>query len=166
MEDVPDLYKKRVLVLGCGNILFGDDGFGVEVARYINENYQVPEDIEVMDVGTGVRNILFNMILYEGGPEKIIIVDAVDKNRKPGEVFQINLDDIPKNKTDDFSLHEMPSSNMLRELRDFIGIDVKVLVCQTKHIPEEVEMGLSDEVKKAIPEASEKIMQKLIKKSE
>ncbi|MFQ5975467.1 MAG: coenzyme F420-reducing hydrogenase, FrhD protein [Candidatus Hydrothermarchaeales archaeon] len=161
--DVPELYKKRALVLGCGNILFGDDGFGVEVAQYINKNYKIPSDVEVMDVGTGVRNILFNMVLFEGGPKKIIVVDAVDKGRKPGEVFEIDLDDIPENKTDDFSLHEMPSSNMLKELRDFCGVEVIVLVCQTKHIPEEVEMGLSEEVKKAIPHASKKIMQELIK---
>lgn len=162
MEDVPELYKKRVLVLGCGNILFGDDAFGVEVTNYIKKNYKIPEDIEVLDVGTGVRDILFNMILLEGGPKKIIIVDAVDKERKPGEVFEIDLDEIPANKTDDFSLHEMPSSNMLKELKDFIGIEVKVLVCQTKYIPEEIEMCLSEEVKKAIPIASEKIMQEMI----
>ncbi len=164
MDDVPELYKKRVLVLGCGNILFGDDGFGVEVVNYINKNYTVPGDVEVMDCGTGVRNILFNLVLFEGGPKRIIIVDAVDKERKPGEVFQIDLEGIPANKTDDFSLHEMPSSNMLRELRDFIGVDVKVVVCQTKYIPEEIEMGLSEEVEKAIPEASKLIMEKLIKK--
>src|SRR3972149_8174609 len=102
--DVPDLYLKKALVLGCGNVRFGDDGFGVEVARYINENYAVPSDVEVLDVGTGVRSILFNMILYEGGPEKIIVVDSVDKGRRPGEVFKISLEDIPLNKTDDFSM--------------------------------------------------------------
>jgi coenzyme F420 hydrogenase subunit delta len=161
--DVPELYKKRALILGCGNILFGDDGFGVEVARHINKNYKIPKDVEVLDVGTGVRNILFNMVLYEGGPKKIIIVDAVDKGRNPGMVFEIDLDDIPANKTDDFSLHEMPTSNMLKELRDFCGVEVIVVVCQTKHIPEEVEMGLTEEVKKAIPIASKRIMQDLIR---
>jgi coenzyme F420 hydrogenase subunit delta len=42
--EVPELYKKRVLVLGCGNILFGDDGFGVEVTRYLKDNPNVPDD--------------------------------------------------------------------------------------------------------------------------
>lgn len=161
--EVPELYKCRVLVLGCGNILFGDDGFGVEVANYLNENYELPVDVKVLDAGTGVRDILFNMVLFQGGPRKIIVVDAVEKGRPPGEVFEIDLDDIPTNKTDDFSMHQMPSSNMLKELRDFCGIDVRILVCQVKHIPEEIEMGLSEEVRKAILVASDKIMGSLIK---
>ena len=162
--DVPDLYLKKALVLGCGNVLFGDDGFGVEVARYINENYAVPSDVEVLDVGTGVRSILFNMILYEGGPEKIIVVDSVDKGRRPGEVFKISLEDIPLNKKDDFSMHETPSSNMLKELQDFCDMEVIVLVCQVKHIPTEVEMGLTPEVKSAVPVASKMVMELLIER--
>ncbi|HDH28812.1 MAG TPA: hydrogenase maturation protease [Euryarchaeota archaeon] len=163
--EVPELYQKRVLVLGCGNILFGDDGFGVEVANCLNERYDLPSDVEVMDVGTGVRDILFNMVLMQGGPSKLIVVDAVDKGRRPGEVFKISLDEIPKNKVDDFSMHQMPSSNMLSELRDFCGVDVVVVACQVKRIPEEIETGLSEEVKKAIPLASELIVECLIKEN-
>jgi coenzyme F420 hydrogenase subunit delta len=163
--EVPELYKKRVLVLGCGNILFGDDGFGVEVTRYLKDNPNVPDDAEVLDCGTGVRNILFNMVLLQGGPKKIIVIDAVDKGRKPGEVFEIDLEDIPTNKTDDFSMHEMPSSNMLKELRDFCKIKVKIIVCQVKKIPDEVEMGLSEEVKASVPLASEIILSEIIKKN-
>jgi coenzyme F420 hydrogenase subunit delta len=89
----------------------------------------------------------------------------VDKGRKPGEVFEIDLEDIPTNKTDDFSMHEMPSSNMLKELRDFCKIKVKIIVCQVKKIPDEVEMGLSEEVKASVPLASEIILSEIIKKN-
>ncbi len=157
--DVPDLYRKRVLVLGCGNILFGDDGFGVEVANYINENFIVPPDVEVLDVGTGVRDILFNMVLMQGGPQKLIVVDAVDKGRLAGEVFIIDLDEIPANKVDDFSMHQMPSSNMLCELRDFCGVEVDVVACQVGYIPDEIESGLTEAVERAIPIASKLIVE-------
>jgi len=163
--EIPELYQKRVLVLGCGNILFGDDGFGVEVANRLNAKYDLPGDVEVLDVGTGVRDILFNMVLLQGGPLKVIVVDAVDKGRRAGEVFLIDLDEIPENKVDDFSMHQMPSSNMLRELRDFCGVDVVIVACQVKHIPEEIEAGLSSEVEKAIPLASELIVESLIKEN-
>ncbi len=163
---IPELYTKRVVVFGCGNTLFGDDGFGPTVAGYINRNYSLPDDVYVMDAGTGVREILFNMVLYQGGPKKIIVVDAVDKGKAPGEIFEIDLDDIPYNKTDDFSMHQMPSSNMLKDLRDFCGIEVKVLVCQTGHVPAEVETGLSEEVERAVKIVSDRIMEEIMEKNE
>lgn len=50
---VPWYREKRVLILGCGNLLFGDDGFGPMTAQYIRENLEIPQDICVMDVETG-----------------------------------------------------------------------------------------------------------------
>ncbi|MFQ6136226.1 MAG: coenzyme F420-reducing hydrogenase, FrhD protein [Candidatus Hydrothermarchaeales archaeon] len=161
MDYVPEYYGKRVIIFGCGNILFGDDGFGLAVAKYIQSNRKIPDDVYVMDVGTGIRDILFNLILSEKRPEKIIVVDAIDRGKKPGEVFQISIEEYPEEKIDDFSLHQVPSSNMLRELRDLCGVEVIVIACQVEHIPEEVEPGLTETVKKAIPKASKLVMERL-----
>ena len=90
------MYTKRVLVLGCGNILFGDDGFGPEVIAYLERHYSIPEDVGVMNVGTSARKILFPILLDEKRPEHIIIVDAIDAGRTPGEIFEIAVEDIPE----------------------------------------------------------------------
>ncbi|MEE9150522.1 MAG: coenzyme F420 hydrogenase, partial [Thermoplasmata archaeon] len=65
--------------------------------------------------------------------------------------------DLPENKIDDFSMHQMPTSNLLRELRDLCHVEVRILSCQVKNIPEEVEPGLSDTLKKKVPEICELI---------
>jgi coenzyme F420 hydrogenase subunit delta len=151
MDFTPEWLRRPILVLGCGNILFGDDGFGPAVIEYLKENYKIPDKMTILNVGSSAREILFNLVLDEKRPRKVIIVDAVDKGRKPGEIFNIDLDDIPKKKIDDFSMHAVPSSNLLKELRDFCGVEVKVLVCQVEYIPEEVKPGLSETIKNAIP---------------
>ena len=48
----------------------------------------------VIDAGTSVREILFDFILSEQRPRKIIVIDAVDAKRKPGEIFRIDLEEI------------------------------------------------------------------------
>ena len=159
-ENLPEYCRKPVLVLGCGNILFGDDGFGPAVIEHLKRNYKVPDNACVLDVGTGARQILFTLVLSEKKPESIIIVDAVDFGRKPGEIFEIPLEEIPAIKTDDFSIHQVPSSNLLRELRDFCNVKVTILVCQVGHIPESVQPGLSEPVKKAIPGLCIMVMEK------
>ena len=150
-----DYWNKETLVLGCGNVLFGDDGFGPAAADYLLENCDVPDDVHVMDIGTGAGDILFTVGLSPKKPERIIILDAVDVKKEPVRIFQLSIDDLPANKLTDFSLHLFPSANLLKELRDRMGVDIVVLACQAELIPDSVSMGLSDSVKKALQKAAQ-----------
>lgn len=159
MEDfIPDCYKKPILVLGCGNILFGDDGFGPAVIEYLEQNYKIPEDVCLMDTGTGVREVLFTIILGEKKPKKIIIVDSVDVGRSPGEIVEISIDDIPKNKIDDFSIHQLPTSNLLKDLQNLCKVEVIIIAAQVESIPKMVKPGLSESLVNSIPKTCEMII--------
>jgi coenzyme F420 hydrogenase subunit delta len=160
LSDLPDFCRKPTLVLGCGNTLFGDDGFGCAVVEYLEANYQVPETVCLLDVGTGVRKLLFTLCLSPARPQRLIILDAIDAGRPPGEVFEINPSEIPIAKLDDFSLHQLPTSNLLRELQETCGVEVRVLACQTGPLPEEVHEGLSEAVSRAVPEAAAWLVRK------
>ncbi len=150
-------YDKSVLILGCGNILIGDDGFGPAVAQCLRGNFTIPADICVFDAGTSVREILFDTILSDKRPSIIVIVDAMDCGRKPGELFRLDIDSLPKIKIDDFSMHQIPTSNMLRELRDHCGIEVIVIACQVANTGDSVNPGLSALVEAAVKPAAESI---------
>jgi coenzyme F420 hydrogenase subunit delta len=157
MEQLPVYCRKEILIAGCGNKLFGDDGFGPEVIDYLTNHYEIPDNICLMDVGTGIRRILFTLSLSEVKPRVIVIIDAVDKGRKPGEVFEISLEEIPMEKIDDFSIHQVPSSNLLKELQDLCSVKVRVMACQIKSIPESMQSGLSEPVQNAVQVLSQKI---------
>jgi len=157
MERVPVYCRKEILITGCGNKLFGDDGFGPEVVEYLTDHFSIPENICLLDVGTGVRKILFTISLSEPRPKVLVVIDAVDKGRKPGEIFDISIDEIPMEKIDDFSIHQVPSSNLLKELQDLCSVKVRVMACQVKNIPETMQSGLSEPVKKAVPLMAQRI---------
>jgi coenzyme F420 hydrogenase subunit delta len=152
-------FAKRALIFGCGNILFGDDGFGPAVAKYLQENYSLPEDVQVLDVGTSIREILFDLALSDQKPQQIIIIDAVDHpDRKPGEVFEIPVDAIPPKKTADFSLHQFPTVNLLQELKEHTRVEIHIIVAQVLELPEEVSPGLSPAVAAAVKDAAAQIL--------
>ncbi len=153
----PEWYDKSVLILGCGNILIGDDGFGPAVAQRLRGNFTIPADVCVFDAGTSVREILFDTVLSEKKPSKIVIVDAMDCAREPGELFMLEIDSLPKIKLDDFSMHQIPTSNLLRELRDHCGIEVIVIACQVANACDSVNPGLSTLVEAAVKPAAELI---------
>ena len=157
MEQLPFYCRKEILIAGCGNKFFGDDGFGPEVVEHLMNHYSIPENICLLDVGTSIRKILFNISISEVRPEIIVVIDAVDKGRKPGDIFDISLDEVPIEKTDDFSMHQVPSSNLLKELQDLCSVKVRIMACQIKTIPESVQPGLSEPVKKAVPLMAQRI---------
>lgn len=154
-SDLPDFCRKPTLILGCGNTLFGDDGFGCELVDYIERNHSVPEAVCLLDVGTGVRKLLFTLCLSPVRPGRILVLDALDVGRDPGAVVEIDPAEIPPVKLDDFSLHQIPTSNLLRELEAHCGVEVRVLACQTGPLPGEVRPGLSAAVRAALPAAAE-----------
>ncbi len=157
MSTGPEWYDKSVLILGCGNVLLADDGFGTVVAQYLRCNFKVPDDVCVLDVGTSVREVLFDTILSEKKPAKVVIVDAMDCGLRPGELFSPDIDSLPKVKLDDFSMHQLPTSNLLREIRDHCGIEVVVIACQVAGTCDTVNPGLSTPVEAAVEPAAELI---------
>ena len=155
------IYEKPYLVFGCGNTLFGNDGFGPEVVDYLTANHELPDSVLVVDAGTGIKDFVFDLLLVEQKPELVIVIDAVTmEGRQQGEVFEINLSAVPREKLSDFSLHQAPSSNLLSQLQER-GIEVKIIAMQTQSIPNEVNPGLCPMAKKAIKVAAEKIIGEL-----
>jgi coenzyme F420 hydrogenase subunit delta len=166
MEYIPDYYQKDILVLGVGNPLFGDDGFGPAVADELERRGRIPSYAAVLDVGTGVREILFDLIISSERPKEVVIVDALECGHQPGEIFKVKIDEVPSVKRHDFSLHLVPSLNLLKELRDDAGVTVTILACQPEPIPEIVTGGLSAAMVQAVRNASDFIEQTYFKKAD
>ena len=157
-DTIPEYCSKEVLVLGCGNILLGDDGFGPSVIEYLLTKERKLDNVCFLDVGTSSRDILFDVVLSEKKPRKIVVVDAMDYGGTPGAMTELSLDAIPYNKIDDFSMHQVPTSNLLRELRDLCKVEVVLIVCQPAEIPDEVKPGLSIPVQQAVKKAAEVVL--------
>lgn len=161
-SDLPTYCRRPTLILGCGNQLFGDDGFGCAVVEYIEAHYSLPEAVCLLDAGTGVRKLLFTLCLSPKRPERLLIIDAIDRGRTPGEIFEIDLSEIPVLKLDDFSLHQVPTSNLLRDLQKSCGVEVRVLACQTGPLPKEISPGLSSALAAAVPRAAEWLVKEYV----
>ncbi len=155
------VYNKQYLVFGCGNTLFGNDGFGPEVVNEINATHTLPDSVLVLDAGTGIRDLVFDLLLVENPPELIIVIDAVTfEDREQGEVFEIEVSSVPREKLADFSLHQSPTSNLLSQLSER-GIIVKIIAMNTEFIPNQISPGLCPKAKAAVKEAASRVIREL-----
>ena len=161
--DWSQMFNSMVIVFGCGNTLFGDDGLGPAVIEALKQDKDLPADVALLDVGTSIRPLLFDLILSDKHPQMVIIVDATTQSgRKPGEVFEIDVDEVDSKKIADFSMHQFPTTNLLKELKDATDIDLRIIVAQTAYVPDKMDETLSPEIKAAIPQIVQKIKQLII----
>lgn len=82
----------RILVLGIGNILWADEGFGVRAVEEFHRRYRVPETVTVLDGGT--QGLYLVNFLQEH--DRLLVFDAIDYGLVPGTMKIVRDDEVPK----------------------------------------------------------------------
>jgi hydrogenase maturation protease len=138
------------LILGIGNLLLGDEGVGVHVARYILEGEPLSPGAECLDGGTG------SLVLLEPMQEsrRLILVDATADARPPGTIRRL----IPRFSAD-FPPSLVAHDIGLRDLLDsfyLTGTDAPevILFAISISLPQDMTTELSPAVAAAVPEAA------------
>jgi hydrogenase maturation protease len=81
----------RTLIAGFGNVLRGDDGFGVEVLRRLARRGIASADTELLDVGTGGIRLAQEL---QSHFDRLIIIDAATRGGAPGSVYTLIVDGV------------------------------------------------------------------------
>lgn len=84
--------SKRILVLGIGNILWADEGFGVRCVEALNAGWEFPPQVTVMDGGTQGLYLL----PYVQEADCLLVFDAVDYGDEPGNLRVVVGDQVPR----------------------------------------------------------------------
>jgi hydrogenase maturation protease len=84
--------SKRILVLGIGNILWADEGFGVRCVEALNAGWEFPPQVELMDGGTQGLYLL----PYVQEADCLLVFDAVDYGDTPGTLREVVGDLVPR----------------------------------------------------------------------
>jgi len=152
------MFNSRVVIFGCGNILYGDDALGPRVVQTLLADGDLGEDVACIDAGTSIRPLLFDLILSDNHPQRVIIVDiSTDEDIEPGQVKEIDMDQVDPKKISDFSMHQFPTTNLLKELKENTDIKLTILVARPLVIPEKMSEGMSQVMNAAVDEIVKRI---------
>jgi len=155
---------KRILVAGIGNIFFGDDAFGCEVAAELAKR-PLPDGVNVRDFGIRSYDLAYAMM---EDYELIIFIDALSRGETPGTLYLIEPE-MNKNRLDEaeaevVNAHSMSPVRVLQLVRSLGGQPKKLYVvgCEPGVLEnEDGRMGLSERVAAAV-EPAVNMIQKLI----
>ena len=144
----------EIVITGCGNPLFADDGFGPAVIEEM-QKLQLPDKVTIIDAGLGGPHFIFTLLDPEV-TKRLIVIDIADFGGKPGEIIPLKPEDLPPGAYRD--AHSWDLSEPLQRIKD--RIEITIIGCQPKRVTNpEFEIGLSDEVTKAIPETIRKVLE-------
>lgn len=120
------LHRAEVTILGVGNVILRDEGFGVRVAEYLDAHYEFPENVQIVDGGT----LGIELTQYVTGTDKLLVIDSINGGAEPGTLFRFHNDAVMDHFQEKVSAHE-------------VGIqDVLALLTVTGHkIPEVIVIG-------------------------
>jgi hydrogenase maturation protease len=76
--------KKKILVLGIGNLIFRDEGIGIHAVEKL-KTMKLPHDVELLDGGTLATSYMF--IVEERS--KVIVIFAMQAGNPPGTIFRM-----------------------------------------------------------------------------
>ena len=106
------LFVSEITVLGIGNTILTDEGFGVRVVEFLQQNYKFPDNVALIDGGTlGVE--LHHFII---GTEKLLIIDSIDGGATAGTTFHLRDAEILNHFTQKISAHEIGIQDILTML--------------------------------------------------
>ena len=94
--------KKKILILGVGNLLFTDEGIGIQALKRLEEHYVFPSNVRLLDggtLGTGLMDALMECDL-------VFVLDAVLGGGNAGDIYRLTGDGLRKSLAFRDSLHQ------------------------------------------------------------
>lgn len=84
--------QPNVLILGIGNLLWADEGFGVRAVEYLHAHYRFPDNVQLLDGGTqGIY-----LVQHVEEAEVLVVFDAIDYGLEPGTLKRVEDDEVPR----------------------------------------------------------------------
>ena len=142
---------KKILILGIGNVLMGDEGVGVHSIKAL-EKKSLSQEVDILDGGTGG----FHLMAYFQEYVNVIMIDATMDKKPAGTVSVIEpkfASDFPKS----LSAHDIGLKDMIESITILGNVPKIYLITVTIDSVQSMQMELSDKVKAAIPNVFQKI---------
>lgn len=146
---------RKILVAGVGNVLRGDDGFGVEVATRLIQKDNLPASVKVIETGIGGMSLVQEMMY---GYEALVLIDAYEKGGKPGQLYLLEptIPDLshlnPHDRRDYFADTHYATPIRALALVDHVATlpkTIRIIGCEPEQL-DELRIGLSTSVSAAI----------------
>jgi hydrogenase maturation protease len=140
--------QKNILILGVGNLLLTDEGAGVHAVNYLQEHYEIPPGVVVLDGGTAGMELLSFIIQCN----YLILLDAINADAAPGTLVRLDDEHVPQFFATKMSPHQIGLTDILAAAALSGGTPPRIILLGVQPASFELGMDLSPVVAPIIPQ--------------
>lgn len=149
----------KLLVIGLGNPILGDDGVGWRIAEALQNHPDLPPQVEIDFLAVGGISLMERMVGYD----RAILIDAIITHQRPiGTVLSINLEDLPNRDIGHLgSPHDATIQDALKmghRLGVHLPTNIELVAVESQNIFDFSE-ELSPPVLAAVPQAAQQVLE-------
>ena len=101
-----------VTILGIGNVILQDEGFGVRALELLRETYDFPPEVQLIDGGT----LGAELLSFITGTERLLVLDSINGGEAAGTLFRFENEAVMAHFQDKLSVHEVGIQDVLATL--------------------------------------------------
>jgi hydrogenase maturation protease len=149
--------RKKIVILGLGNILLEDEGFGVHFVRHIEAKYRFGEGVEVVDGGT----LAYKLLDIICSADHVILVDAIKVDDTPGSIYRFTREEMELHMPPPTSAHEVEFMDVLYQA-DIMGeLPETTFLCIVPESYGSMVLRMTETMKDAFPHMEALLMDEL-----
>ncbi len=137
----------RAVVLGIGNTILTDEAAGVRAVELLEQRYQIPDDVLVIDGGTSGMEMIEDL----SDLDFLIVIDVVKTGAAPGTVVKIAGDEIPVFFRRKLSPHQIALPDVLASLELLDAMPKEIVVLGVEPISLELGMEMTPTIAEQVP---------------
>lgn len=148
-----------IAVVGLGNLLLGDEGFGVHLINDLKAKYTFSNNVKILDGGT----IGFLLIEHFIENDYLIFIDAIRANDSPGGIYKFNTKELPPNITFVSSIHEIGLGDIIGHVK-LMGLDKETIVIGIEPLsvcPNDLTTSLSPLIQEKLPKVESLVLEQI-----
>ncbi len=139
--------EKGITILGLGNILLRDEGFGVHFVRWFSERYRLPDPVRIVEGGTLAYSLLDTVC----NCDHLIVIDVIKTNDEPGSIYRFTQDELALHLPPPTSAHEVQFLDVLCKAELIEQAPNVIFLCIVPRSYDEMELEMTPLMREKFP---------------
>lgn len=129
----------RTLIAGFGNVLRGDDGFGIAVLDRLQARGELSPDVTLLEVGTGGLQLAQALL---DPYDRVIVIDAMTQGGVPGQLYVQRVESVAAAGEVDLHLAVPAAALAVAKALKALPREIYLVGCEPEEV-DELHIGLS-----------------------
>ena len=149
--------RSQITILGLGNVLLQDEGFGVHFVRWFENNYRVPENVKVVEGGTLGYGLLDTVCSCD----RLLVIDVIKADEEPGSVYRFTNEEVDAQILKPTSAHEVSFHDVLCKAELIDELPECIFLCIVPYKYEDMGLELTPAIRKKFSDVERLLLREL-----